>query len=96
LRQFAFTRRDITRIKALAEKTTQLYTPAALDDLDVPYRVGVKLSGQGSTSGEILGQWNGRVLIWWAMNGREREAWERKRRTGPKPVPGPRNTKPKP
>jgi hypothetical protein len=89
LRQFGFTKRDIMRIQALADEVTQTYRPAALNDLDVPYRVGAQLAGEagGGTNGEALGQWNGRILVWWAMNEREREAWEKKRRTGPKPVP---------
>jgi hypothetical protein len=85
LAQFGFTKRDIIRIRLMAEEATALYTPAALNDLDVPYRVGVAF---GTSSGEPLGKWNGRDLVWWPMYEREREAWE-KRRRGPKPVPSP-------
>ena len=88
LAQFGFTKRDIIRIRLMAEEATANFAPCALNDLDVPYRVGV-LSG-GGTSGEVLGTWKGRTLVYWPMHEAERAAWSRKRRDGPKPVPGPR------
>lgn len=88
LKSFGFTRRDITRIKAMAEATHDGYAPKALDDLDVPVRVGACMPGQESySSGRVLGDWAGRSLLYWEMNDREAEAWRRARRTGPKPVP---------
>lgn len=91
LAQFGFTKRDIVRIRLMAEESTGSYTPAALNDLDVPYRVGV--SDGGGTSGDVLGQWKGRTLLWWPMHERERDAWARKRRDGPKPLPSRRPTR---
>lgn len=86
LRSFGFTRRDIVRIKQLAE-ATERDAPAALDNLDVPFRVGACMPGQEWTSsGQRLGEWAGRTLLWWPMNEREAEIWRQRRRTGPKPV----------
>jgi hypothetical protein len=91
LRSFGFTARDVRRIQAMAENCTRGHEPAALADLDVPYRVGACLPGaEGYSSGQLLGEWKGRSLLWWAMNEREEEEWRRKRRAGPKPVPSTR------
>jgi hypothetical protein len=83
---FGFTKRDITRIKAMAEATTQNYAPRPLNDLDVPYRVGAAWPGTDlRTSGERLGHWSGRVLLYWPMTGAELERWQA-RRPGPRRV----------
>lgn len=88
LKSFGFTRRDIARIKALAEAVTVNHSPAALADLDVPVRVGACMPGsERYLSGEVLGEWAGRVLVYWRMHPAEVERWARARRTGPKPVP---------
>jgi hypothetical protein len=88
LASFGFTRRDVRRIQAMAETCEPTYAPAALDDLDVPYRVGAIWPGQEMRStGQYLGEWNGRTLLWWPMHAAEEDAWRRKRARGPKPVP---------
>jgi hypothetical protein len=81
LKSFRFTRLDLIRIKALAEATTENYSPSPLDDLDVPFRVGACMpGGEKFSSGELLGSWAGRRLLYWAMNEGERTAWDRRRR----------------
>lgn len=86
LKGFGFSRRDIVRIKALAEATTSNSIPAALNDLDVPYRVGAVMPpDRRHSSGEELGEWAGRTLLYWPMNGAERERWARRPR-GPRKV----------
>jgi hypothetical protein len=83
---FGFTRRDVARIKAMAEKVTTNHCPAALNDLDVPYRVGACWPGdERHHSGRVLGEWAGRTLLYWEMAGVERDHWARRRR-GPRPV----------
>lgn len=83
---FGFTRRDLVRIKAMAEETTPNFAPAALNDLDVPFRIGACWpGGERYSSGEILGDWAGRTLLYWRMVGREREVWAA-RRPGPRKV----------
>lgn len=90
LKSFGFTKRDVTRIQRMAEQVTEIHAPAALADLDVPYRVGACWPGtEWTSSGRVLGEWKGRTLLWWAMNEREEEVWRRNRRSGPKPVPSP-------
>ena len=86
LRGFGFSRRDIVRIKALAEATTGNGIPAALNDLDVPYRVGAVMpQDRRHSSGEELGEWAGRSLLYWPMTGAERDRWARRPR-GPRKV----------
>jgi hypothetical protein len=86
LDSFGFSQRDVLRIKALAEAVEGLSSPAALADLDTPYRVGAVRAGEESrTSGQVLGHWAGRVLVYWKMSGREFDVWER-RRPGPRRV----------
>lgn len=88
LKSFGFTKRDVRRIQAIAEATEPGDQPAALADLDVPYRVGACMPGhEGYQSGRVLGEWAGRTLLWWPMNKREEEFWRRSRRIGPKPMP---------
>jgi len=88
LKSFGFTRRDVRRIQAMAETCSVGFEPAALDDLDVPYRVGACLpAAEGYSSGKLLGEWKGRSLLWWPMNEAEEREWRRKRRSGPKAVP---------
>lgn len=86
LKGFGFTRRDIVRIKALAEATTGNHIPMALNDLDVPYRVGAIMpQDRRHSSGQDLGEWAGRALLYWRMEGAERDVWAR-RRKGPRSV----------
>ena len=86
LKGFGFSRRDIVRIKAMAEATTGNSIPAALNDLDVPYRVGAVIpQDRRHSSGEDLGAWAGRTLLYWPMTGAERERWARRPR-GPRKV----------
>jgi hypothetical protein len=86
LRSFGFSKRDVLRIRAMAETATPHYTPVAMNDLDAPFRVGACIAGdERHSSGQILGLWKGRTLLWWGMNALEREAWAR-RPKGPRPV----------
>jgi hypothetical protein len=89
LKGFGFTRRDVRRIKAMAEAAAASGSdPVALSDLDVPYRVGCCYPGdERHSSGKPLGEWAGRTLLWWPMNRQEEEVWRRKRRAGPKAMP---------
>jgi hypothetical protein len=76
LKGFGFTRRDMLRIKVLAEAVTLSANPRPLNDLDVPFVVGACPMGQESRStGQPLGHWAGRSLLWWPMNEPEREVW---------------------
>jgi hypothetical protein len=87
LRSFGFTKRDVLRIRALAEGLPDAKMGAELDDLDVPFRVAaVKPNHARNFSGIPLGEWAGRTLIYWEMVDIEREVWERNRRRGPKAV----------
>lgn len=86
LRSFGFSRRDLVRIKRMAEATTSNSIPAALNDLDVPYRVGAVMpADRRHSSGEELGEWAGRTLLYWPMRGSERAVWA-KRPRGPRKV----------
>lgn len=86
VRSFGFTRRDTARIKAMADRTTPERAEAALNDLDVPFRVGACMPGEERySSGLVLGEWAGRVLLYWPMVGRERDHWQA-RRPGPRKV----------
>jgi hypothetical protein len=68
---FGFTRRDVARIKALAESVTDLDVPAALADLDAPYRVqALPQEMAGRSNGTPFGAWAGRVLVYWVREGR--------------------------
>lgn len=83
---FGFTRRDIVRIKAMAETVTPTRGAEALNDLDVPYRVGACWPGdERHSSGQVLGEWAGRTLLYWEMRGSERDRW-RSRPKGPRGV----------
>lgn len=66
---FGFTRRDVARIKAQAEAVAAiagLDTPAALADLDAPWRVlAVKPAEASRFSGEPFGTWAGMTLLVW-------------------------------
>ena len=83
---FGFSKRDIVRIKAMAEATTANSIPKALKDLDVAFRIGACWPGsERHSSGLVLGEWLGRTLLYWEMLGAERDRWARRRR-GPRPV----------
>jgi hypothetical protein len=87
-RALGLTRRDVTRIRAMAEATVPGQLPRELADLDVPIRVTARCRGEPEPRGaEWLGEWADRVLFFWRMNAMEAEVWERKRRAGPKLVP---------
>lgn len=61
------TRRDVRRIQALAESVKDGHIPAALDDLDGPWRVqALPPTDARRSSGEPFGEWAGCVLVaWW-------------------------------
>lgn len=82
LRSFGFTPDDIRRIQTLAEAATYYSQPAALDDLSVPIRVGACVPERaGYHNGKVLGEWAGRVLLYWPIQeGSERRAWEARRK----------------
>jgi hypothetical protein len=66
-RHYGITDRDWARIKALTDQVTPLYVPAALDDLDAPYRVGaVRKEDRSRFSGEPIGVFNGCAILVWA------------------------------
>jgi hypothetical protein len=86
VRSFGFTKRDTARIKAMAERTTRNNNEVALNDLDVPFRVGACMIGdERHSSGLVLGEWAGRSLLYWEMTGAERDHWASRRR-GPRAV----------
>jgi hypothetical protein len=86
LQAFGFSKRDIVRIKAHAESATALFVPAAINDLDVPFRVAACMAGdERHSNGQVLGSWAGRTLLYWPMMGAERDHWEA-RRPGPRKV----------
>lgn len=63
-------RRDVARIKALAEQVAAAgggEIPAALGDLDAPWRVAaLPPEAAARTSGEAFGTWAGMTLVaWW-------------------------------
>lgn len=84
LEGFGFSAEDWRRIRLLAEDLTANMTPAALDDLSVPYRVGVEMPERrrwtgGKNLGALTRQDGSRVvLIYWPVTrGMEWERWER-------------------
>lgn len=78
---FGFSARDWARIRAHAEAGGLEADGPALDDLDVPVRVGACTPELARRlNGRLLGGWRGRALVWWPMTEREREAWARRRR----------------
>lgn len=86
LKSMGLTKRDVMRIKALAESVTDNYTPAGLQDLDVPYRIQALMPSQARRgSGTPIGSWVGRELVCWKLMDREFEQW-RRRPKGPRGV----------
>lgn len=86
VKSMGLTRRDVARIKALAESVTDNYTPAGLQDLDVPYRIQALRPVEANRgSGEPMGSWAGRMLVYWPLLGAARDAWAR-RPKGPRGV----------
>lgn len=86
LQSFGFSRRDIVRIKAMAEAATATYTPRPLNDLDVAIRVGASVPPPPPTmTGQPLGEWRGRKLFYWRMEGPELALWKA-RPKGPRSV----------
>jgi hypothetical protein len=81
LLHFGFTDLDWARVKILARQVSATYVPPPLDDLDVPYRVGVcKLGQEGGYSGKHVASWRGRAILVWEMTDTERRDWERRDR----------------
>jgi hypothetical protein len=75
-----FSPEDIERIEALWSQVTELSSPAALDDLSVPYRVGAcRAIDAHRFSGLPIVSWGGKSILLWQMTEREREAWKRKK-----------------
>lgn len=86
LRTFGFSRRDIVRLRALAEMTSRRARPRPLNDLDAPYVVSACMPGQEHRhAGKVLGHWAGRTLLYTEMNEAERHVWDM-RPKGPRPV----------
>lgn len=82
---FGFSDRDKQRIRLLAEEVTEHSSPAALDDLSVPIRVGAcLLEKRRHLGGEVLGTLTRAdgvkiaLLYWKISRGMEMEAWERR------------------
>lgn len=66
LETFAFTELDWFRIKRHALTVAPNYQPAALDDLDAPYRVGAcPVTTRRHASGVLLGVYEGRAILAW-------------------------------
>lgn len=57
------TRRDVARIKALAERVTDSFTPPALTDLVAPWRICAVRKGGNHGNGEVFGAWAGCDLV---------------------------------
>lgn len=70
-------RDDVARIQALAEGLGPYDgSTAALTDLSIPIRVvAVREGEEDRFSGERLGAWAGRSLLFWRLNNRERQSW---------------------
>lgn len=63
---FGFSERDWRRMKALAEVVTDHYIPAAMDDLDAPWRVqAVPADTRRWSGGQLLGVHKGKALLCW-------------------------------
>lgn len=75
------TKRDVRRIQLAAEDMTDAGSPPpALVDLDVPVRVVFCAKGEEIRfSGELLGEWAGRSIVYWHMNEKEKATWRRNR-----------------
>jgi hypothetical protein len=81
LASFGFSERDWRRIRLLVANTTTNYVAAALDDLDVPVRVGsfIPPDSRYKRGGQLLGMIDGRAIIAWEMSEQELRSWERLR-----------------
>jgi hypothetical protein len=86
LKSFGFTRRDVARIKALAERVAAgAGGLPGLNDLDVPYRVAAVPPAEVTrSSGEYLGDWKDQVLLFWKLTEPELRVW----RARPRAVKG--------
>lgn len=63
---FGFTPRDWDRIRASATVLSANYCPAAIPDLDAPWRVGACWPDQRRhNSGLYIGMYEGRALLAW-------------------------------
>jgi hypothetical protein len=58
-------RRDVERIKRLAEQVTDYSVPPALADLDAPWRICALKVGDNPGNGTVFGEWAGRLLVAW-------------------------------
>jgi hypothetical protein len=64
--QLGISERDWTRIRELAMTATSSHQPAALDDLDAPWRIGaVPVEKRKYVSGTQIGIWRGRAILIW-------------------------------
>jgi len=62
---------DVERILKHVELATESGSPAALDDLDCDYRVGVCMAGdEWLYNGERMGVYKGRMVLYWPKGGR--------------------------
>jgi hypothetical protein len=90
LKGFGFTRRDVARIRAAAERLAadlpqRYHIPASLNDLDTPYRVQpMPPHLEPRCNGQYLGEWAGMSLMVWRMTEPEMRVWRRR----PKAVKG--------
>jgi hypothetical protein len=77
LKSFGFTRRDVARIRAHAERVAEGERATGLQDLDVPYRVQAIPPGEETrSSGEYLGEWAGQALLFWRLTEPEVRVWK--------------------
>lgn len=66
LASLGFSERDIERVKRLSEEVTELHVPAALEELDAPFRVSVVLaSDRRLYSGRMVGRIGDKVVLVW-------------------------------
>lgn len=66
LASLGFSERDVERIKRLSEEVTELHVPAALEDLDAPFRVSVVLaSDRRLYSGRMVKKIGDKVVLVW-------------------------------
>lgn len=88
LHSFGFTRRDVQRIKAFAERVKSSAPYAkGLSDLDAEvYVTARRMSALPIPKAyELMGEWAGRDLLYRRFNDPERRLWQ-SRRGGPRPV----------
>jgi hypothetical protein len=73
--------RDVERILRFAETCGTRNHPAALNDLDCPYRVGAaQATDARSFSGTLIGHYLSRAVLWWPKYGRDGNPLHERRR----------------